>query len=60
MSGRSKRSRNKNGRFRQKRGDTHLGTLEKKYGEISSKRRNTHLQTLRKASRKSLSQMVGS
>ena len=50
--------RNKNGRFRKKRGDTHLSTLEKKYGEISRKRGNTHLETLRKSRRKSLSQMV--
>ncbi len=60
MRRRPTRSRNKNGRFRQKRGDTHLGTLEKKYGEISGKRSDTHLATLRKASTKSLSQMVGS
>ncbi len=52
------RRRNKNGRFRKKRGDTHLSTLEKKYGEISRKRGNTHLETLRKSRRKSLSQMV--
>lgn len=56
--GRSTRSRNKNGRFRKKRGDTHLSTLEKKYGEISRKRGNTHLETLRKASGKSLSDIV--
>lgn len=52
------RSRNKNGRFRQKRSDAHLKSLEKVYGEISPKRGNTHLGTLRKASGKSLSQMV--
>jgi len=54
----SMKRRNKNGRFRKKRGDTHLSTLEKKYGEISRKRGNTHLETLRKSRRKSLSQMV--
>ena len=52
------RRRNKNGRFRKKRGDTHLGTLEKMYGEISPKRRDTHLETLRKSSGRSLSDMV--
>ena len=52
------RSRNKNGRLRKKRGDTHLSTLEKKYGEISRKRGNTLLETLRKLRGKSLSKMV--
>jgi hypothetical protein len=52
------RRRNKNERFRKKRGDTHLSTLEKKYGEISRKRGNTHLATLRKSSGQSLSKMV--
>ncbi len=58
MRGRPKRTRNKNGRLRKKRGDTHLRTLEKKYGEISRKRDDTHLETLRKSRRKSLSKMV--
>lgn len=53
-----RRSRTKKGRFRQKRGDTHLSTLEKIYGNFSRKRGNTHLQTLRKKLRKSLSKMV--
>ena len=52
------RSRNKNGRLRKKRSDTHLSALEKKYGEISRMRGNTHLETLRKLRGKSLSQMV--
>ena len=52
------RSRNLDGRFRQKRGDTHLGTLEKTYGEISDRRCDAHLQTLREVSGKSLTQMV--
>jgi hypothetical protein len=52
------RRRNKDGRFRKKRGDTHLSTLEKKYGEISRKRGNTHLATLRKSSGQALSKMV--
>jgi hypothetical protein len=52
------RSRNKNGRFRRKRSDAHLGGLEKTYGEISSKRSDTHLGTLRKVLGKSLSKIV--
>ena len=52
------RSRNKNGRFRQKRSDAHLKGLENTYGEISPKRGDTHLGTLRKAAKKSLSQIV--
>ena len=58
-SGSKGRSRNKNGRFRQKRSDAHLKGLEKTYGEISRKRSDTHLGTLRKSSGKSLSGMVG-
>lgn len=58
MSVRNEARRNKNGRLRKKRGDTHLSTLEKKYGEISRKRGDTHLETLRKSSGKSLSKMV--
>lgn len=52
------RSRNKNGRFRQKRSDAHLKGLEKTYGEISPKRGDTHLGTLRNASGRSLSKMT--
>lgn len=52
------RVRNKDGRFRQKRADTHLGTLEKEYGEISDRRSDTHLGTLREATGMSLSQIV--
>ena len=53
------RSRNKtNGQLRQKRGDTHLSTLEDKYGEISDRRGDTHLSTLRELRGMSLSQMV--
>jgi hypothetical protein len=52
------RSRNKNGRFRQKRADTHLGTLEKQYGEISDRRSDCHLGTIRTATGKSLTQLV--
>jgi hypothetical protein len=52
------RSRTKGGRFRKKRGDTHLSTLEKIYGNISRRRGDTHLESLRKKLRKSLSKMV--
>lgn len=52
------RSRNKNGRFRAKRSDTHLKTLERAYGELSSKRGDTHLGTLRRAAGRSLSKML--
>jgi hypothetical protein len=52
------RSRTKIGRFRKKRGDTHLSTLEKIYGNISRRRGDTHLESLRKKLRKSLSKMV--
>lgn len=52
------RARNKDGRFRQKRADTHLGTLEAQYGEISDRRSDTHLGTLREVTGMSLSKMV--
>jgi hypothetical protein len=52
------RSRNANGRFRQKRGDTHLSTLERTYGEISDRRGDTHLATLRQLHKMSLSKLV--
>jgi hypothetical protein len=52
------RSRNKNGRFRAKRSDTRLKTLERMYGEISSKRGDTRLGTLRRAAGRSLSGML--
>lgn len=52
------RNRNKDGRFRQKRADTHLGTLEKAYGEISDRRCDTHLGTLRESTGMSLSKMI--
>ncbi len=56
---RGQRSRNKtNGQLRQKRGDTHLSTLEDKYGEISDRRGDTHLSTLRELRQMSLSKMV--
>lgn len=52
------RTRNQDGRFRQKRGDTHLETLEKTYGEISDRRADTHLSTLRELTGLSLSKLV--
>lgn len=52
------RSRNANGQLRQKRGDTHLSTLEQTYGEISDRRGDTHLSTLREISGLSLSKLV--
>jgi hypothetical protein len=51
--------RSKNiGRFRAKRADKRLKTLERTYGEISSRRGDTRLGTLRKASGRSLTKMV--
>ncbi len=55
---RGQRARNANGRLRQKRGDTHLSTLEDKYGEISDRRADTHLSTLRDLRGMSLSKLV--
>lgn len=52
------RSHNQDGRFRQKRGDTHLSTLERTYGEISDRRGDTHLSTLREITGLSLSKLV--
>jgi hypothetical protein len=55
---RGPRSRNQNGKLRQKRGDTHLSTLEDTYGEISDRRADCHLATLRELRGMSLSKMV--
>lgn len=44
---RGHRHRDKDGRLEQKRGDTHLSSLEEKYGEMSSRPYNTHLSELR-------------
>lgn len=52
------RTRNLDGRFRLKRGDTHLSTLERTYGEISDRRADTHLSTLREINGLSLSKLV--
>ena len=40
------RSRNEDGELRQKRGDTHVGTIEKQYGRDFYARSNTHLSAL--------------
>ena len=40
------RSRNENGELREKRGDTHVETLEKKYGVDLGVRGDMHLDTL--------------
>lgn len=40
------RSRNKSGPLREKRGDTFVGTIEKKYGVDFGVRSNMHLDTL--------------
>ena len=42
------RQRNQDGTLRQKRGDTHLGTIEKQYGELSPRRSDAHLDTILK------------
>ena len=42
------RSRNADGQLRRKRGDTHVGTLEKQYGTDFGVRSDMHLDTLLK------------
>lgn len=42
------RSRNQNGELREKRGDTHVGTIEKKYGKDFDVRSDMHLKNLLK------------
>lgn len=41
------RDRNNDGQFRQKRGDTHVGTIEKAYGVDFGVRSDMQLDTLR-------------
>lgn len=41
------RSRNEDGELRQKRGDTHVGTIEEQYGVNFSVRSDMKLETLR-------------
>ena len=45
---RGNRSRNQDGQLREKRGDTHVGTLEEKYGRDFGVRSDMHLDTLLK------------
>jgi len=40
------RSRNQDGELRQKRGDTHVGTIEDQYGRDFGVRDDMHLKTL--------------
>ncbi len=40
------RSRNEDGELREKRGDTHVGTIEKKYNRDLGVRSDMHLDTL--------------
>lgn len=39
------RSRNQDGELREKRGDTHMGTIENKYGRDFNVRSDMHLDT---------------
>ena len=41
------RSRDENGEWRRKRGDTNVGTIEEKYGVDFGVRSDMHLETLR-------------
>jgi hypothetical protein len=54
------RSRNENGRLRDKRDDTHLGTIEKKYGvDLGGHRSDMHLGTFLKQHQiKSLNDLI--
>ncbi len=45
---RGERSRNESGELRQKRGDTHVGTIEGKYGRDFNVRSDMRLDTLLK------------
>jgi hypothetical protein len=42
------RSRNADGQLREKRGDTHVGTIEQRYGRDFGVRSDMHLDTLLK------------
>jgi len=53
------RSRNQTGPLRQKRGDTHVGTIEKQYATDFKVRSDMHLDTLlKKQSVKSLNDLM--
>ena len=55
------RSRNEDGELRHKRGDTHAGTIEKKYGRDFDVRSDTHLsELLKRESVKSLNDLINS
>jgi len=53
------RSRNERGPLREKRGDTHIGTIEAIYGVDFRRRKDMHLDTLLKEhNKKSLDDLV--
>ncbi|MCK9431418.1 MAG: hypothetical protein M0R00_00495 [Candidatus Omnitrophica bacterium] len=53
------RSRNQNGQLRDKRDDTHVGTIEKQYGVNLKERADMHLGTFLKDHRiKSLNDLI--
>lgn len=53
------RTRNKNGLLRDKRDDTHMGTIEKQYGKDFGVRSDMHLGTyLKKKKIKSLNDLI--
>ena len=53
------RSRNQNGHLRQKRGDTHVGTIEKQYNVDLGVRSDMHLDTyLEKNNIESLNDLI--
>lgn len=57
---RGNRSRNENGELRQKRGDTHVGTIEKIYGVDLNVRSDMHLNTLlQREGVQSLHELIG-
>lgn len=56
---RGDRSRTQSGELREKRGDTHAGTIEKQYGKDFGVRSDMHLDTLlQKNNVNSLSQLL--
>lgn len=58
---RGNRSRNQDGQLREKRGDTHIGTIEEKYDRDFGVRSDMHLDTLlEKEGIKSLNDLVHS
>ncbi|MFA7285998.1 MAG: hypothetical protein WC011_04130 [Candidatus Paceibacterota bacterium] len=53
------RDRNKNGQYRDKRDDTHMGTIEKKYHRDFNVREDMHLGTfLKRNNIKSLNDLI--